>query len=67
MDYRKRRAEFAPIHIDRAIVETVESFKFFSFHITKDLLWSKRYWTTKSGTKRLLNSFYLNAIRLLNS
>jgi hypothetical protein len=35
VDYRKRRAEHAPIHIDRAIVERVES-----FHTTKELTWS---------------------------
>ena len=28
MDYRKRRSEHTPIHIDRAVVEQVESFKF---------------------------------------
>jgi hypothetical protein len=32
--YRKRRAEHAPIH--RAVVEQVESFKFFGVHITKE-------------------------------
>jgi hypothetical protein len=40
VDYRKRRAEHAPIHINRAVVESV-SFKFLSIHITKDLPWSK--------------------------
>ena len=33
-----RRAH--PIHIDRAVVEQVESFKFLGIHITKDLTWS---------------------------
>jgi hypothetical protein len=28
---------------------------------------SKRYWSAKSGTRRLLNSFYPQTIRLLNS
>jgi hypothetical protein len=37
MDYRKRRGEHAPIPIDRAAVERVESFKLFSVHITKEL------------------------------
>ena len=37
VDYKKWRAEHAPIHIDRAVVERVESFKFLSVHITKDL------------------------------
>jgi hypothetical protein len=37
MDYRKRRAEHASIHIDQAVQERVESFKFLCVHITKDL------------------------------
>ena len=37
VDYRKRRAEHAPIHIDGAAVEQVESFKFLGVHITKGL------------------------------
>ena len=41
VDYRKWRADHAPIHIDGAVVEWVESFKFLGVHITKDLLWSK--------------------------
>jgi hypothetical protein len=41
VDYRKLRAKHAPIYIDGAIVERVESFKFLSVHITKDLSWSK--------------------------
>ena len=41
VDYRKGRAEHAPIHIDGAIAELVESFKFLGVFITKDLLWSK--------------------------
>jgi hypothetical protein len=40
LDYRKWRAEHAPIHIDRAVVEWVESIKFLGVHITKDLSWS---------------------------
>ena len=31
------------------------------------LLHGKRYWSTKSRSKRLLNSFYPQAVRLLNS
>ena len=41
VDYRKRRAEQAPINIDGAIVEQVESFKFLGVHITSKLPWSK--------------------------
>ena len=40
VDYSKWRAEHTPILIDRAVVERVESFKFLSVHITKDLSWS---------------------------
>ena len=41
MDYRKRRAEQAPINIDKAVVERVRSFKFLGVHITNKLSWSK--------------------------
>jgi hypothetical protein len=37
MDYRRKRAEHAPIHIDGVVVEQDESFKFLGVHITKDL------------------------------
>ena len=40
MDYRKRKAEQAPSHIEGAVVEWVESLKFLGVYITKDLLWS---------------------------
>ena len=49
VDYRKRRADHAPIHIDGAVVEQVESFKFLGVHITNKLLWSKH---TKKVVKR---------------
>ena len=41
VDYRKRRAEHAPIKIDGAVVEQVESFKFLGVHIINELSWSK--------------------------
>ena len=41
VDYRKWRAKHAPIHINGAVVERVESSKFLSVHITKDQSWSK--------------------------
>ena len=41
MDYRKRQAEQAPINIDWAVEERVESFKFLGVHITNKLSWSK--------------------------
>jgi hypothetical protein len=46
VDYRKRRSEHAPIVIDRAVVEQVESFKFLGVHINNKLEWSK-HTTTK--------------------
>ena len=39
--YRKRSAEPAPLHIDRAVVERVESFKFLGVDINNKLSWSK--------------------------
>jgi hypothetical protein len=41
VDYRKRRAEHAPIHIDQAVVERVKSLKFLGVHITNKLSWSQ--------------------------
>ena len=49
VDYRKRRAEHAPILIDSAVLEQVESFKFLGVHITNELSWSKH---TKTVVKR---------------
>jgi hypothetical protein len=37
VDYRKRRTENAPILIDGAVVEQVESFKFLGVHIANKL------------------------------
>jgi hypothetical protein len=37
VDYRKKRTEPAPIVIDGAPVEQVESFKFLGVHITNKL------------------------------
>jgi hypothetical protein len=48
-DFRKRRTEHIPILIDGAVVEQVESFKFFGVHITNKLTWSKH---TKTVVKR---------------
>ena len=49
VDYRKRRAEQAPINIDGAVVERVESFKFLGVHITNKLSLSRH---TKTVMKR---------------
>jgi hypothetical protein len=50
VDYRKRRAEQAPIHIDRAVVERVEKYKFLGIHITNKLSWSKHKESCEEGT-----------------
>ena len=50
VDYRKQRAKHAPIHINRAVEERVESFKFLGFHITKDLSLSTHTNSHKEGT-----------------
>uniref|UniRef100_A0A8C7TIT7 Reverse transcriptase domain-containing protein n=1 Tax=Oncorhynchus mykiss TaxID=8022 RepID=A0A8C7TIT7_ONCMY len=55
VDYRKRRNEHAPILIDRAVVEQVESFKFLGVHITNKLKWSKH---TKTGVKRAQQNIF---------
>jgi hypothetical protein len=49
VDYRKRRTEHAPILINWALVEQVESFKFLGVHINNKLEWSKH---TKTVVKR---------------
>uniref|UniRef100_A0A4W5RMB7 Reverse transcriptase domain-containing protein n=1 Tax=Hucho hucho TaxID=62062 RepID=A0A4W5RMB7_9TELE len=55
VDYRKRRTEHAPILIDRAVVEQVESFKFLGVHINNQLEWSKH---TKTVVKRARQSLF---------
>ena len=52
--YRKRRTEHAPILINRAVVEQVESFKFLGV-ITNKLTWSKH---TKTVVKRAQQRLY---------
>ena len=41
VDNRKKRTEHAPILVDGAALEQVESFKFLGVHITNKLIWSK--------------------------
>ena len=55
VDYRKRRTEHAPILIDGAVVEQVESFKFLGVHINNKLEWSKH---TKTGVRRARQSIF---------
>ena len=50
VDYRKGRAEHTPIHINGAVVERVDSFKFLGVHITNKLSWSKH---TNTVVKRV--------------
>jgi hypothetical protein len=42
VNYRRKGEGHALIHIDRAVVERVERFKFLGVHINKDLRWSKQ-------------------------
>ena len=51
----------APINIDRAVVEQVESFKFLGIHITNKLTWSKH---TKTVVKRAQQNHYPRNLRL---
>ena len=61
MDYRKKRTKQAPVLIDGAAVEQVESFKFPGVHITNKLTWSKH---TKTVVKRArLNLFPLRRLK----
>ena len=55
VDYRKRRTEHAPILIDGAVVEQVESFKFLGVPITNKLSWYKH---TKTVMKRARQSLF---------
>jgi hypothetical protein len=55
LDYGKRRTEHAPILIDGAVVEQVESFKFLDVHINNKLSWSKH---TKTVMKRAQQSLF---------
>ena len=55
VDYRKKRTEHAPILIDWAAVESVESFKFLGVHIINKLAWSKH---TKKVVKRAQQNIF---------
>jgi hypothetical protein len=62
MDYRKLKAEHAPIHINRAVVERVENFKFLSVHITKDISWSRHTNTVMRRARQRL--FHLGRLKI---
>ncbi|XP_064869315.1 uncharacterized protein LOC135565661 [Oncorhynchus nerka] len=53
--YRKRRTKHAPILIDGAAVEQIESFKFLGVHITSKLTWYKH---TKTVVKRARQNLF---------
>jgi gmma-aminobutyric acid receptor subunit gamma len=53
---RERSTEHAPILIDGAVVEQVESFKFLGVHISNKLSWSKH---TKTVVKRARHNLFL--------
>ena len=55
VDYRKMRTEHTHILINGAVVEHVESFKFFGVHIKNKLSWSKH---TKTVVKRARGSLF---------
>ena len=55
MDYRKRRADHAPIHIDEAIVQRVKSFRLLGVHITNKLSWSKHTKTVVKRARQLIS------------
>jgi site-specific recombinase XerD len=61
VDNRKRRDEQAPINMDGAVVELVESFKFLGVHITDKLSWSKHI---KTVVKRARQNIF--PLRRLN-
>ena len=53
VDYKKQRAEHAPIHIDGAVVQLVKSFKFLGVHVTKELSWSTHTNTIVTGNEKI--------------
>ena len=55
VDYRKRRTEHAPILIDGAVLEQVESFMFHGVHIINKLTWSKH---TNTVVKRARKNLF---------
>ena len=55
VDYRKWRTEHAPILIDRAAMEQVESLKFLGVHIPNKITSSKR---TKTVVKRARQNLF---------
>jgi hypothetical protein len=54
VNYRKRRTEYTPILIDRAVVEQVDSFKLLGVHITNKLSWSKHAKTVMKRARQHL-------------
>jgi hypothetical protein len=53
-DYRKWKANQAPIHIDGAVVQQVKNFKFLCVDITKELTWSTHNTVVKNERQCIL-------------
>ena len=63
VDFRKQQREHLRIHIDGAVVEKVESFKFLCVHITDKLKWSTHTNSVvKKAQQRLFNLRRLNKL-----
>ena len=68
MDNRKQRAEHATLHIDGAVVERAESFKFLGVHIAKELSWSKHINTVvKRAHQRLFTLMRLKRFGMVTA
>ena len=61
VDYRIKRTEHAPILIDGAAVEQVESFKFLGIHVTNKLTWSKH---TKTVVKKARQNLFTLRLKI---
>ena len=66
VDYRKKRTEHAPSHIDGAAVEQIDGFKFLGVHITNKLIWSKHTKTVVKRARQNLVPISLPSIPLFN-
>ena len=54
VNYRKRKTEHAPILVDWAVVEQVDSFKFLGVHVTNKLSWPKHTKTVVKSARQSL-------------
>ena len=58
VDFRKQQREQPPIHIDRTVVERVESFKFLGVPITDRLKWSTHTDSVVKKAQQSLRPFF---------